>query len=89
MFKLKAKTDSTVKELAAKILALKDKIGVLLDLELGIDFGGSERSMDIVLSTTFADRENLEIYRTHRDHIPVLNYAKEVCSETRVVDFEY
>lgn len=68
--------------------ALPGKIGVLQQLEVGIDFSKSENSADVVLSTSFATKEDLATYQAHPDHRAVVPFIVEACSERRVVDYE-
>lgn len=89
MFKLTEKTEQNLGELKDRLLGLKEKIDVLQSLEVGINYIPSNRAMDIVLTTTFTDGEALETYRLHPDHQNVVTRIKELCSETKVVDFKY
>ncbi len=68
--------------------ALPQKIPSLRSMEVGVDFGHSERSMDLVLTSAFDDRAGLESYRVHPAHQEVVALIKEVTVESRVVDYE-
>ncbi len=68
--------------------ALPQKIDSLLSMEVGVDFLRSERSMDLVLTSLFNDKEGLEAYRVHPAHQEVVSFIKEVTHESRVVDYE-
>ncbi|KIM11225.1 MAG: stress responsive protein [Sulfuricurvum sp. PC08-66] len=68
--------------------ALPSKIEGLLSMEVGIDFNGSARAMDLVLISTFATREDLTTYATHPAHLEVGRYISEVTELSRVVDYE-
>ncbi len=81
----KAANLARVKEM---LEALPEKIPSLRSMEVGIDFLHSERSMDLVLTSTFDDREGLDAYRVHPAHVEVVNVIKEVSEESRVVDYE-
>ena len=81
----KAANLARVKEM---LEALPEKIPSLRSMEVGIDFLHSERSMDLVLTSTFDDRERLDAYRVHPAHVEVVNVIKEVSEESRVVDYE-
>lgn len=72
-----------------KLLSMKGKIDVLKNIEVGVDFVGSERSYDLALLTDFETKEDLDTYRTHPVHVPIVNYLKETKTDTKVVDFEY
>ncbi len=73
-----------VKEL---LEALPPQIKELASMEVGIDFSKSERSCDMSLYATFANKENLQIYATHPAHLEVVAFIKEVVEKTRVVDY--
>ncbi len=66
---------------------LPSKIESLLSMEVGIDFNRSERACDMSLYSTFATREDLDLYATHPAHLEVLAFIKEVVEKTRVVDY--
>jgi len=68
--------------------ALVDKIPSLNSMEVGLDFMQSERSFDLVLTTTFNDKEGLSTYAVHPAHIEVVSFIKEVTEAAKVVDYE-
>lgn len=68
--------------------ALVDKIPSLLSMEVGLDFMQSERSFDLVLTSTFEDKEGLSTYATHPAHLEVVSFIKEVTETAKVVDYE-
>ncbi len=67
---------------------LVGKIPGLIHLEVGIDINRSERAADMILYSILKDKESLEIYRTHSEHVKILNIVKQNCHEIRVVDYE-
>lgn len=70
--------------------ALKDKIDVLIDIEVGINFNNTEAASDVVLVSTFASAEDLEIYQDHSEHKAVgASYVRPYVKERRVVDYEF
>ncbi|MGK0288853.1 MAG: hypothetical protein ACI86H_000274 [bacterium] len=87
-FKLKEKNNENINKLTTALKSLKAEINELVDVEVGEDFVGSERSMDIILITSFTTKEDFKIYGTHPHHLPVLSLAKELCSEVKAVDYE-
>jgi len=89
MFKLADKNNKDIEELERMLLGLKEKIAVLESLEVGVNYADSERAMDLVLVTTFENRDALESYRIHPDHQLVVLRVKELCSQSKVVDFEF
>ncbi len=67
--------------------ALLTKIGPLLSMEVGVDFNGSERAMDLSLISTFETKEGLSEYATHPAHLEVVAFIKEVTVLSKVVDY--
>jgi len=89
MFKFyEEKREAHLKEVKEMLDALPEKIPTLRSMEVGIDFLHSDRSMDMVLTATFDDKEGLEAYRVHPAHQEVVARIKEVSQESRVVDYE-
>lgn len=67
--------------------ALPSKIDTLRSMEVGIDISRSERSFDLVLTSTFDDQEGLNIYVPHPAHQEVVSMIKEVTTLSKVVDY--
>ena len=89
MFRFKeANKAANIEKVKAMLEALPEKIPTLKSMEVGVDFLHSERSMDLVLTSTFDDREGLEAYRVHPAHVEVVEVIKQVSEESRVVDYE-
>jgi len=89
MFRFKDKNkDQNIEKVKSMLLALPKKIESLKSMEVGVDFLHSERSMDLVLTSTFDDKDGLESYRVHPAHQEVVSFIKEVTIESRVVDYE-
>lgn len=69
--------------------ALKEKIDVLVDIEVGLNFEGSDSASDVVLVSTFNTAEDLNTYQLHPAHKAVgAAYVKPYVAERRVVDYE-
>ena len=88
MFKLKEKSTDNLKALTSALNGMKGQIDTLKFLEVGVDFKGSDRSFDLVLTTHFEDHQGLETYAGHKVHQPVIQLARSLCSQTVVVDYE-
>lgn len=88
MFKLKEKTQENMNKALSSLGTLDGNIETLRHIEIGVDFKGSERSYDIVITTQFDDKEGLSIYAAHPNHQPVLQTMRELCSSSVVVDYE-
>jgi len=68
--------------------ALVNRIEPLKSMEVGIDFNGSERAMDLSLISTFDSKEGLKEYAVHSAHLEVVSFIKEVTEASKVVDYE-
>ncbi len=66
---------------------LVNKIPSLKSMEVGIDFMQSERSFDLVLTSTFEDKEGLSTYANHPAHLEVVEFIKKVTDTAKVVDY--
>ena len=63
------------------------KIDVIVSLETGINFNERPSAYDLALVVKLRTEEDIEIYRSHPEHIKVLDYMKTLRLETGVVDF--
>ena len=89
MFNFKSENKEVNIIKAKKMLeALVEKIDPLLSMEVGIDFNGSERAMDLSLISTFETKEGLSTYAVHPAHLEVVAFIKEVTMLSKVVDYE-
>ncbi len=88
MFKLKEKNEANLEKALSALSGMEGRIESLLSLEVGVDFKESERSYDLVLTTSFADMEGLENYAAHPVHQPVLKLMRELIVGSVVVDYE-
>lgn len=85
-FKEENKEENLV-QVKSMLEALPSKIETLKHMEVGIDIGKSERSFDLVLTSTFEDQEGLSAYAVHPAHLEVVNVIKEVTTMAKVVDY--
>jgi len=74
--------------LKEKLLAMNDKVGGLLQIEVGFDFSNEKDSCDVVLYSEFENKEALHLYQIHPDHEAIKKWLGEVRYERRVVDYE-
>ncbi len=88
MFKLREKNETNMKKIIDALKSLEGNIDVLRSVEIGVDITESERSYDIVLTTEFDDREGLNAYGPHPNHLPVVDIIRPLCSASVVVDYE-
>lgn len=89
MYKLSEPTEENKQKLVDKFLSMKGKIDLLVNIESGVDKVRSERSFDVVLECVFRSMEDLEKYRVHPVHLPVMEYVKSVVAKSHSVDYEY
>lgn len=93
MWKLKGDTPhGTVEEVARKMKheleGLKGVISSIVEIEVGINFEPSEMAYDVVLYSVFEDKEGLEAYQKHPEHLRVgRELVKEVSAKRVVVDY--
>ena len=88
MFKLAEKTTENMERAVSSLRSLEGKIETLQSIEIGTDFLESERSYDIALTAHFKDRDGLNIYASHENHLPVVKIMRSLCSTSVVVDYE-
>lgn len=70
--------------------ALKDKISVIVDIEVGLNFNETDAASDVALVSTFKTREDLNTYINHPEHKAVgANFVRPNVSERRVIDYEF
>ena len=88
MFKLADKNPENLDQAIAALNSLRENIETLKFIEIGTDFLSSERSYDIVLTAFFDDRQGFEAYSSHKNHLPVVEKMRSLCSSSIVVDYE-
>lgn len=89
MFKFKEENrESNIAKAKEMLEALVGKVESLKNMEVGIDFGRSERAFDLSLYSTFDTKEGLAEYAVHPAHLEVVAFIKEVTEASRVVDYE-
>ena len=88
MFKLAKKTPENMERAIRSLQGMEGNIETLKSIEIGTDFLESERSYDIALTAEFKNREGLEIYRKHENHLHVVKLMRSLCSSSVVVDYE-
>jgi len=88
MFKLAENTPENLESAVNALNGMKGNIETLRFLEVGINDSESERSYDLALTTHFDNKEGLEIYAGHKNHLPVIKIIQSLCSHSVVVDYE-
>lgn len=88
MFEFKEENkEANMAQVKALLEALPQKIESLKSMEVGMDISKSERSFDLVLTSTFEDQEGLNAYAVHPAHLDVVQVIKEVTALSKVVDY--
>lgn len=93
MWRLKDATDfgnkeQTAKELKARLEALKEKIEEIVSIEVGINFNSSDMAYDLVLYSEFKNKQDLDTYQNHPEHLKVADIIKANVASRAVVDYE-
>ena len=73
------------RDIKENLEALKDKIDVICDIEVGLNFETSDAASDVVLVSTFKTAEDLNEYQNHPAHKAVgAAYVRPYVAERRV-----
>ena len=84
----KSKQENALK--AKKLLeSLNGKISGMLHLEVGINFSKINESSDIVLYSEFQDKQSLNAYMKHPEHVKVKTFVQLISYERRLIDYEF
>ncbi len=86
--KLKNSDRALKQKLKKMILSLKGEIGVLTNMEVGLNFSPEERAYDIALIADFNSKDDLKIYASHPVHLELIGYLKSLDTVSKVVDYE-
>ncbi|MGC9341693.1 MAG: Dabb family protein [Bacteroidales bacterium] len=76
-------------EFKERIEELRNKIPEIAHIEAGLNFSDRETAFDIALVSEFNSREDLDTYRTHPDHLKLIDFLNQHERELAVVDYEY
>ncbi len=88
MFKFQEQNkEENIKIVEEKLNALVQSIDELKSMEVGINFTESERAFDLSLYSTFENKEDLQAYAVHSEHLKVVELIKSVTLESKVVDY--
>jgi hypothetical protein len=89
-YQLHERTQDKAIEVKNMFMSMKDRIEVIKELQVGIDFLRSERSYDVVLEITFDSVEDMNTYQKHNYHVetvkPFMAKAKKLSVS---VDYEF
>ena len=88
MFKFKEAHKTANIEQAKEMLEnLMGTVPTLQSMEVGVNFADEERAMDLSIVTTFSDKEGLQEYAVHPEHLKVVAFIKSVVEYSKVVDY--
>lgn len=79
--------DKKISELSEKLIALKTEIKQLHHIAVKKNIIESERHGDFLLITIFKNMDDFKVYRDHPAHQRVVSDLKNVCSNSKVIDF--
>ncbi|KIM07479.1 MAG: stress responsive protein [Sulfurovum sp. PC08-66] len=89
MFKFnKTNKEAHINKATQMLSDLAYSVPTLNSIEIGKDFSNQERSMDLVITTTFDTQEALNAYAIHPAHLKVVEFIKAATEYSRVVDYE-
>ncbi len=93
MFKLKENAEGATKienalKLVSKLEDLKEHIPEIVQMEAGCNCNPSDAAYDVALYSSFVNREELEKYRIHPEHVKVAAFIGNVAEDRAVVDYE-
>ena len=93
MWKLKdfaagADKEQNAKKLKETLEALEGVIEEIKSIEVGLNFNPSPAAFDVVLYSAFENREGLEAYQKHPEHVKIVDFVGEIRSDRAVVDYE-
>ena len=94
MFKLRDYSNpeekkKAIKRVRTELMALKKKIPVIREFEVGINFTIDEATYDLVINASFSSTEDLKSYQVHPDHKAFILFNKNYSVKKVVLDYEY
>ena len=89
-FKLNESSQEQKQKAKEILLSMRERVPMIIDMEVGTDFLCSERSYDIFLSVTLENKEALDDYQKDAYHCDVVKtYMHANVSASVAVDFEF
>ena len=89
MMKFKQQENAGV--LSEKVKMMLDNLVPVVDslkrMEVGINVNTKPSAFDLVLTADFDDEAGLNEYRSHPDHVKILDFMRDVVEKTAVVDY--
>ena len=76
-------------EVKNMLMTMKGKLNYFIDIQVGLDFLGSERSYDVVLEMTFNTVEDMQAYQKDEYHCNVVKKHMHAVTKTSIaIDYE-
>ena len=79
--------EENIKKAKEMLLALLRRVPSLKKMEVGVNFSTEERAMDLSIYTEFEDKEGLDAYAIHPQHLEVVAFIKTVVTGSKVSDY--
>jgi hypothetical protein len=80
---------SAAETVKAELLAMKNKIPVIRDFDVGINFNEGEAAWDLVINSSFESKEDLLAYQLHPVHQAFIRFNRDYSAKKAIVDYEY
>lgn len=88
MFDFKDENKSkNLKKVKEMLEGLMESVPTLKSIEVGMNFCDEERAMDLSIITEFDNKEGLDLYANHPEHLNVVAFIKTVVNASKVVDY--
>ncbi len=81
-------SSADMQEAKSQLETLPKTISEIITFQVGEDFNRSAAAFDLVLYSTFEDRDALASYQIHPVHIEVAQFIGSVATSRGVVDYE-
>lgn len=88
MWKFKDGEEENMHKFLDGLMALKDQIEVVKNMEVGVSIN-SKNNYDAVLISEFETMEDLEKYKNDPRHVKVSALCKSIRTERGAVDYEF
>ncbi|MDE7231224.1 MAG: Dabb family protein [Oscillospiraceae bacterium] len=89
MWKFKEDQHDNMLLFRERLLALRDRIPEIREMEVGININPSERSFDAVLVSSFDSLDALKSYSVNPLHVAVSDFCKTIRTQSVSVDYEF
>lgn len=83
-----ASRDENARKMKAMLLALKDSIAEIKQIEVGMNAIASAAAYDVVLYSAFESFDGLQRYQKHPEHEKCKEFIGKIVSDRAVVDYE-